>query len=271
MKKIYLFILMLLSVSVIAQDKVITGTISSETEGVLPGTSIAVKGTTFGTVSNAEGKFSLRVPAGKSVITVSSIGYAAMDINVENQSTLEVKLIPDNKILSEVVVTALGITREKKSLGYSQQEIKGETLTESRSSNVANSLSGRLAGVRISANGGAGSGSTIQIRGSSSVSGNNQPLIVVDGVPIQQSSEKQFGGGISEINPDNIKEISVLKGPNAAALYGSRAANGVILITTKDGANTKGFGVEYNSNFTTERPLVKPNFQNGHQQFWDQW
>jgi TonB-linked SusC/RagA family outer membrane protein len=247
-----------------AQEKVITGTISSESDGILPGTSVAVKGTNFGTVTNAEGKFTLKVPKGFSVITISSIGYATMDVNIENKSVVDLSLNTDNKILNEVVVTALGITREKKSLGYSQQEVKGEGLIESRSTNVANSLSGRISGVRISANGGPGSGSTIQIRGSSSVSGNNQPLVVVDGVPIQQQFDKQFGGGISEVSPDNIKEISVLKGPNAAALYGSRAANGVILITTKDGSNSKGLGIEFNSNFTAERPLVKPNFQNSY-------
>lgn len=264
MKKVYLIYLLLLSGMAFAQEKVITGTISSESDGILPGTSVAVKGTNFGTVTNSEGKFTLKVPNGFSVITISSIGYTTTDVNIENKSVVDLTLNADNKILNEVVVTALGITREKKSLGYSQQEVKGEGLVESRSTNIANSLSGRISGVRISANGGPGSGSTIQIRGSSSVSGNNQPLVVVDGVPIQQQFDKQFGGGISEVSPDNIKEISVLKGPNAAALYGSRAANGVILITTKDGSNSKGLGIEFNSNFTAERPLVKPNFQNSY-------
>lgn len=262
MKNFYLSILMLLSFSIIAQDKLITGVVSSASEGVLPGTSVTVKGTTNGTVTDANGKFSLKVPTSGGFLTVSSIGYAPLDVKLDNKTTYEISLVADNKLLNEVVVTALGISREKKSLGYSQQEVKGESLLEARSANVANALSGKIAGVRISANGGPGSGSTIQIRGSSSVSGNNQPLIVVDGVPIQQQFDKQFGGGISEVSPDNIKEISVLKGPNAAALYGSRAANGVILITTKDGAGTKGLGIEYNSNFTAERPLVKPNFQN---------
>ncbi|MES2794623.1 MAG: SusC/RagA family TonB-linked outer membrane protein [Bacteroidota bacterium] len=262
MKKIYIVYLLLMSGLAFGQEKVITGTVSSESEGALPGTSVAIKGTNFGTVTNAEGKFTLKVPSGYSTITISTIGYSTTDINIDSKSTFNISLLADNKLLNEVVVTALGITREKKSLGYSQQEVKGEGLIESRSTNVANSLSGRISGVRISANGGPGSGSTIQIRGSSSVSGNNQPLVVVDGVPIQQQFDKQFGGGISEVSPDNIKEISVLKGPNAAALYGSRAANGVILITTKDGSNSKGLGIEFNSNFTAERPLVKPNFQN---------
>ena len=168
--------------------------------------------------------------------------------------------------LRKVVVTAFGIEREKKALGYTVQEVKGSSLTESRSTNVANALSGKIAGVRIQSNGGPGSGSTIQIRGAGSISGNNQPLIVIDGVPMQQASatsaSNQYGGGMSEVNPDNIKEVSVLKGPNAAALYGSRAANGVILITTKTGQGTKGIGVEVNSNITFERPWIKPKFQN---------
>ncbi|CAH0996432.1 Vitamin B12 transporter BtuB [Emticicia aquatica] len=262
MKNFYLLICLLLSSAIMAQEKVITGVVNSESEGVLPGTTVTVKGTVFGTVTDANGKFSLKTPANATFLTISAIGYATTDIKIDNKSVFEITLLPDNKVLNEVVVTALGISREKKSLGYSQQELKGEGLVEARSNNVANALSGKVAGVRISSNGGPGSGSTIQIRGASSVSGNNQPLIVVDGVPIQQQFDKQFGGGISEVSPDNIKEISVLKGPNAAALYGSRAANGVILITTKDGGGTKGLGIEYNSNFTAERPLVKPNFQN---------
>jgi TonB-linked SusC/RagA family outer membrane protein len=253
---------MLLSTVIIAQDRVITGVVSSDKDGLLPGASILIKGTINGTVTDANGKFTLKVPSNSNVLTITSIGYSSTEVKVDNKTTFLISMIPNNLELNEVVVTALGITREKKSLGYSQQEIKGDNLVEARSNNVANGLSGKIAGVRISSSGGAGSGSTIQIRGASSVSGNNQPLIVVDGVPIQQQFDKQFGGGLSEITPDNIKEISVLKGPNAAALYGSRAANGVILVTTKDGAGTKGLGIEINSNFTAERPLVKPNFQN---------
>jgi TonB-linked SusC/RagA family outer membrane protein len=253
---------MLLSTVIIAQDRVITGVVSSDKDGLLPGASILIKGTVNGTVTDANGKFMLKVPSNSNVLTITSIGYSSTEVKIDNKTTFLISMIPNNLELNEVVVTALGITREKKSLGYSQQEIKGDNLVEARSNNVANGLSGKIAGVRISSSGGAGSGSTIQIRGASSVSGNNQPLIVVDGVPIQQQFDKQFGGGLSEISPDNIKEISVLKGPNAAALYGSRAANGVILVTTKDGAGTKGLGIEINSNFTAERPLVKPNFQN---------
>jgi TonB-linked SusC/RagA family outer membrane protein len=255
------FILLFAPVLLMAQEKKVTGIVSSVSDGILPGVSVLVKGTSQGTVTDAQGKFSVTLTNPDAVLVFSAIGFTPMEVAVKSKTTLDILMETDSKLLNEVVVTALGISREKKSLGFSQQEVKGESLTESRSTNVANALSGKVAGVRISANGGPGSGSTIQIRGSSSVSGNNQPLIVVDGVPLQQQADKQFGGGISEINPDNIKEISVLKGPNAAALYGSRAANGVILITTKNGAGTKGLGIEFNTNYTMERPLVKPDFQ----------
>lgn len=244
-----------------AQSRLLTGTVTSE-EGPMPGVNVVLKGTTVGTTTDAQGKFTLSVPGDDAVLTFSSIGFITDEIKVGNRSTLDYTLRSDVRSLSEVVVTAFGIAKEKKALGYGVQEIKGTALTEARATNVANALSGKVAGLRISSNGGPGSGSAIQIRGASSVSGNNQPLIVVDGVPIQQTSEKQFGGGLSEINPDNIKEISVLKGPNAAALYGSRAANGVIIVTTKNGSGTKGIGVEVNSNFQMERPFIEPRFQN---------
>ncbi len=228
----------------------------------MPGVNVLLKGTSIGTTTDSKGKFTISVPGDGTIVTFSSIGFSTEEINVGNRSVLDLALKADVRALSEVVVTAFGVKKEVKSLGYGVQEIKGSQLTEARATNVANALSGKIAGLRISSNGGPGSGSGIQIRGASSVSGNNQPLIVVDGVPIQQTSEKQFGGGLSEINPDNIKEISVLKGPNAAALYGSRAANGVIIVTTKNGSGTKGIGVEFNSNFMAERPWITPDFQN---------
>ncbi|MGV3557470.1 MAG: SusC/RagA family TonB-linked outer membrane protein [Larkinella arboricola] len=245
-----------------AQIRTLTGTIMAAEEGPLPGANVVVKGSTTGTTTDNEGKFSLKIPSDNTTLIISSIGFLTEEVPVGSRSTLELTLKSDVKSLAEVVVTAFGVEKEVKSLGYGVQEIKGQSLTEARSSNVVNALSGKVAGLRVSSNGGPGSGSTIQIRGASSVSGNNQPLIVIDGVPIQQSFDKTYGSGISEVNPDNIKEMSVLKGPNAAALYGSRAANGVILITTKNGAGTKGIGVEINSNVTFERPWIKPKFQN---------
>ena len=245
-----------------AQTRLLTGTVRSADENPLPGVNVVLKGTTLGATTDATGKFTLNIPDDAAVVTFSSIGFTTEEAVVGNRSILTITLQSDIRSLSEVVVTAFGVKKEVKSLGYGVQEIKGQQLTEARATNVANALSGKIAGLRISSNGGPGSGSAIQIRGSSSVSGSNQPLIVVDGVPIQQTSEKQFGGGLSEISPDNIGEITVLKGPNAAALYGSRAANGVILVTTKTGAGTKGIGVEVNSNTTFERPWITPQFQN---------
>jgi TonB-linked SusC/RagA family outer membrane protein len=245
-----------------AQSRLLTGTVTSAEEGPLPGVNVVLKGTTIGTTTDAKGKYSLSIPNNEAIVTFSSIGFTIVEEKIGSRSVLDVGMVSDVRALSEVVVTAFGVKKEVKSLGYGVQEIKGQQLTEARATNVVNGLSGKVAGLRVSSNGGPGSGSTIQIRGASSVSGNNQPLVVIDGVPIQQTFDKQFGSGLAEINPDNIQEMTVLKGPNAAALYGSRAANGVILVTTKTGAGTKGIGVEINTNTTFERPWVKPNFQN---------
>lgn len=245
-----------------AQVRQLSGKVTAAEDGLgLAGASIIYKGTNVGTNADADGNFSFSVP-GDGVLVISYVGFLIKEMPIGNQTKFDIKLDADTRQLAEVVVTAFGIEREKKALGYTVQEVKGSALTESRSTNVANALSGKIAGVRVQSNGGPGSGSTIQIRGSSSVSGNNQPLIVIDGVPMEQTANKTWGGGISEINPDNIKEMSVLKGPNAAALYGSRAANGVILITTKNGQGTKGLGVDINSNISFERPWIKPDFQN---------
>lgn len=248
--------------SVWAQSITVSGKIVATEDGQsLPGASVVLKGTTSGANADAEGNFKLTVSHAGTLV-FSFVGYSTREIEMGNRTFFEVSLEQDMRQLQEVVVTAFGIEREKKALGYTVQELKGSSLTESRSTNVANALSGKIAGVRIQSNGGPGSGSNIQIRGASSISGNNQPLFVIDGVPMQQSAEKTYGGGISEINPDDIADISVLKGPNAAALYGSRAANGVLLVTTKSGKGTKGLGISINSNMTFERPWIKPRFQN---------
>ncbi|MCY7350962.1 MAG: SusC/RagA family TonB-linked outer membrane protein [Cytophagaceae bacterium] len=247
-----------------AQDRLVSGRVLSGEDGAgLPGASVLLKGTNTGTSTDAEGRFRLSVPtSGKLLVTF--IGFVTQEVAPGNQTTLDITLKADANQLSEVVVTAFGIEKEKKALGYSQQSLSSKAIADVRPANVANALSGKIAGVRINSNSGPGGGSTIQIRGASSISSNNQPLIVIDGVPIEQNFNKQFGSGISEVNPENIKDISVLKGPNAAALYGSRAANGVILITTKNGSGTKGIGVEVSTNFTAERPFISPNSQNSY-------
>ncbi|WP_198675363.1 SusC/RagA family TonB-linked outer membrane protein [Pleomorphovibrio marinus] len=245
-----------------AQERTITGKVIDENKQPIPGATVLIKGTNRGSATNVDGEFTVAMEDGENVLEVSFIGYDKKEVKVDNRSNLTVSLASDEMALSEVVVTAFGMEREKKALGYSTQAVDGSQLSEARQPNIADNLSGRIAGVQITPNSMPGSGSHILIRGSSSVAGNNQPLIVVDGVPIEQTDDRRYGGGLSEINPDNIKEINVLKGATAAALYGSRAANGVIMVTTKDGSGTKGIGVEINSNMTFDRPLVKPNFQN---------
>ncbi|MBC8109582.1 MAG: SusC/RagA family TonB-linked outer membrane protein [Verrucomicrobia bacterium] len=266
MKKQLLFFMGLLCLSmgqVFAQERTIAGKITTKEDGSsLPGVNIIVKGTTTGTTTDADGNYSIKIPSDGRVLVFSFIGYTSQEITIGEQTKIDIALLTDSKQLSEVVVTALGIAREKKALGYTVQDVKGEQLVEARSQNVVNGLSGKIAGVRISPNSGPGSGSTIQVRGPATIGSNNQPLVVIDGVPIEQTSSKQFGGGISEVSADNIASISVLKGPASTALYGSRGQNGVILITTKNGEGTKGIGIEFNSNLTFESPLVKPQFQN---------
>ncbi|MHA6247520.1 SusC/RagA family TonB-linked outer membrane protein [Pontibacter sp. CAU 1760] len=246
-----------------AQSRMVSGTVTSQEDGSpLPGVSVVLKGTTKGTVTGIEGGYSLALPSESGALLFTFIGMLQQEIPIGNKAVINVVMAPDSRQLSEVVVTAFGIEREKKALGYTMQEVSGESLAEVKTSNVVNNLSGRVAGVQVSSNGGPGSSSNIVIRGMGSVSRNNQPLVVIDGVPIQQASNNRYGGGISEVNPDNIASMSILKGPNAAALYGSRAANGVILITTKNGSKTKGIGVEVSTSTTFERPLVEPDFQN---------
>lgn len=249
-----------------AQTKMISGTITSTDGTPLTGVSIAVQGTSTGTFTDDKGKYSLNVPGENATIVVSYIGYVTQTVAINNRPVIDVQLKSDINQLSGVVVTAFGIKREKRALGYAVQEVPGEDLTEARETNVASALAGRVAGVQVSRTaGGPGGSARVIIRGNNSLTGNNQPLYVVDGVPIDNTSATpgiDYGDGISNINPDDIASISVLKGGNAAALYGARAANGVILITTKTGRTRKGIGVSINSNLTLEKVSVVPTFQN---------
>jgi TonB-linked SusC/RagA family outer membrane protein len=223
-----------------------------------------------GTVTNAEGIYSLKVPQGVKSISYSFIGMETKTVNIEASGVIDVALESSTEALGEVVVTALGIERQTKALGYSVQEVAGTSLAEARETNVANSLKGKVAGVFVnSSSGGPGGSSFVLIRGSSSLKGDNQPLYVVDGVPINNDNLGQaalagrdYGDGIKDINPDDIESMSVLKGPSAAALYGSRGANGVILITTKKSSRKSGLRVSFNSNYTMEQINVIPTFQN---------
>jgi len=264
-------VLTLLSVATLSAQRVNGVVTDAESNEVLPGATIVVKNEGRGTATDSEGKFSLEASEGE-VLTVSLVGYAPKTVTVGTSLTLNLSLSPDNQ-LDEVIVTALGISREKKSLGYAAQEIKGEDLTKARETNIINSLSGKVAGVTIVGNpSGIGSSSRITIRGERSLNINrNQPLFVVDGVPISNElrgssgssyQEADYGNGAGFVNPDDVESITVLKGASAAALYGSRANNGVILITTKTGKNTKGIGVSVNSTVSFENVLRLPDYQN---------
>jgi TonB-linked SusC/RagA family outer membrane protein len=269
--KLTLFLLFV-SVSAFAQQQV-TGKVTSSADGSpIPGVSVLVKGSTAGTTTDADGKFTVSAPAGAETLVISFIGFATQEVSILNKSTIDVVLVEDATELSEVVVTALGIEREKKELGYSVQDVSGDRLTESRDVNVANALAGKVAGVQIKQNAtGVGGSTRITIRGNNTIGGSNQPLIVVDGIPMSNfaSSPDDYwgnsaidkGSGLGDISPDAIASISVLKGPAAAALYGSRGAHGVILVTTKSGKSSKG-GLTVNSNFTFENPMMTPKFQN---------
>ncbi|MFH6768076.1 SusC/RagA family TonB-linked outer membrane protein [Gaetbulibacter aquiaggeris] len=257
-----------------AQEKTISGTVSDNSGLPLPGVNIVVSGTTNGTQTDFDGKYTIKASVGN-VIVFSYVGQKTQSVTVGASNTMNVVLLEDAQALEEVVVTALGIKREEKALGYSVQSIKGEGLTEARESNISNAISGKIAGVQVTGTSGSvGASSRIVLRGNSSITGNNEPLYVVDGVPIDNRSygNAGSGGGVdlpngaADINPDDIETITVLKGPNAAALYGLRAGNGVIVITTKRGIADKKFSVAVNTNVTFSNPLILPDYQNSYGQ-----
>lgn len=257
-----------------AQQKMIRGkVIGAEDNAPLPGVSVVVKGTTNGTVTDAQGNYQISAPQSAQALIFSFVGYSAQEISIGNSSTIDAKLSVDTKQLSEVVVTAVGIQREKKALGYAVSTIKSSQLQQVSEPDPLRALSGKVAGVNIQGSGGAAGGATnITIRGNSSLSNNNQPLFVVDGVPFDNSSFNTDGGFSAgstftnrafDLDPNNIESMTVLKGAAAAALYGSRAANGAIIITTKNGKikSKKGLEVTYNTSYSTEKIASSPEFQ----------
>lgn len=261
---------------VFAQTVTITGKVTGTDDRLpRPGVTVLQKGTSNGTSTGMNGEYTISVPKG-ATLQFSFIGMLTKDIIVGNETVINVELEPSTVQMGEVVVTALGISREKKSLGFAVTEVSGQDISRVKDLNVVNSLSGRVSGVVVTQGTfGPGSSSRVIIRGNNSITGNNQPLYVVDGIPIDNSgygsassanageySKSDYGSGVSDINPDDIESISVLKGPNAAALYGARAANGVILITTKKGVAGKGLGVTYSTNIAFESPMLLPEFQN---------
>ncbi|MDR6785404.1 TonB-linked SusC/RagA family outer membrane protein [Pedobacter africanus] len=263
-----------------------TGVVKDALGVQLPGVSVRIENKTtrfsVGTSTNNQGMFSIGgIPAGNNyTITFTSIGYKpkimeGYTISLTDKISIAVVLEENAAALGEVVVTALGIKRNKRALGYSMAELKGNELTQGAEANVANTLSGKVSGVQVSrAASGSGGSSKVIIRGNNSLIGNSQPLYVVDGVPIDNQNigsasstgGTDYGDGISNINPDDIQTISVLKGPNAAALYGQRGSNGVILITTKAGAAGKGMNIQFNTDFSLGNALVSPDFQNEYAQ-----
>jgi TonB-linked SusC/RagA family outer membrane protein len=267
----------LFALPALAQDRTVTGKVTSSDDGsTLPGVSIQLKGTSRGTTSDSDGNFSLtNVPANARLV-FSFIGTATQEIVVGNQSTINVQLKSDASQLSEVVVTAQGIERDRRSLGYSTQDIRGDVLAQRSEPNVLNALQGKLAGVNItSASGAPGASTNINIRGVTSFNGSNQPLIVVDGIifsnDLNQTENTLFGSQpanrLSDINPESIESINVLKGPAAAVLYGSRASAGAIVITTKTGRNMKGkTEVTVNSSFNIQNVYGLAELQNDYGQ-----
>ncbi|MFA6870871.1 MAG: SusC/RagA family TonB-linked outer membrane protein [Bacteroidaceae bacterium] len=236
----------------------VSGTVVDETGEALIGVNVSVEGTSQGTITDFDGKFVLDVPA-KSKVLFSYIGYRQVAVMPKGSTPLEVTMEEDTQAIDEVVVTALGIKREKKMLGYSIQDLKGDKMNKTGDPSVTSMLQGKVAGLQMNtASTGLGGSTKITLRGNSSLTDNNQPLWVIDGVPFNDNNNSSAstwggvdrGGASADINPDDIESISVLKGPNAAALYGSRAGNGVILVTTKRGAKSDGFGVTYSGSCT---------------------
>lgn len=248
------------------------GRVKDQNGTPLVNASVTVKGRSTGATTDKNGNFEISVPDHNPIIVVTYTGYEDQEVAVGNRIEIDVVLKPRVGSLNEVVVTALGIARERRGLVAAVTEVKGSEFTEARENNVANALTGKIAGVNVSGmSTGPGGSSRIVIRGNGSLNGNNQPLYVINGMPMNNTHREgttgengtffDRGDGIANINPDDIETISVLKGGAAAALYGSQAANGVILITTKSGRVREGIGIELNSNFTVGNPLVYPDYQ----------
>lgn len=259
-----------------AQGINVTGTVTDEAGMPLPGVAVQHKGTSSGTTSDFDGKYNIDVSSNTTLV-FTYMGYKEQEVEVAGRSTIDIAMEPDAQSLDEVVVTALGISRNKQTLGYAVQDLKGEEITLTPETNIVNSLSGKIAGVQVTSGGSTvGASSRIVIRGNSSFS-DNQPLFVVDGTPIDNSTTNLGGNGgvdwgntASDIDPNSIESVTVLKGANASALYGSRAANGVIIITTKKGGkNGTGLGVDYISSVVFDKPGYFPKQQNEYGGGWD--
>ena len=268
-----LLFFVLTSLTAVAQ-KTVSGTVLDPDGKGMPGVNVIVKGTSTGTTTDTDGRYTIAMSDGAGTLVYSFIGYASQEVEVGTRSTVDVSLVEDVSQLSEVVVTALGVERSTRALQSSVTTVSGDNFTQARENSLGNALAGRVAGVNVSkiSSGPAGS-SRVVIRGAKTLGSNlNQPLYVVDGVPMTNNNYGQSGvwggadqgDGMSSINPDDIETMTVLKGAASAALYGSRAANGVILITTKKGTNRKGLGIEFNSNYVFEKVNNLTDLQQSH-------
>jgi TonB-linked SusC/RagA family outer membrane protein len=269
-----LVLLVLLAASPLgAQERNITGrVVSAETQVPLASVQVIVKGTSVGALTDAAGNYRLTVPAGAEILSFRSIGFRPAEAAISG-TVVNIALSPDAVVIEGLVVTALGITREARSLGVAVQNVAGAELIQARETNIVNALSGRVSGVQITNAGPLGGSARIVIRGAGSLAGNNQPLFVIDGLPVDNSSDRvtpngarDYGNTISDLNPEDIESITVLKGPNAAALYGSRAANGAVIVTTKTGRAARGLGITASTAVTFESPLRLPTYQNDYGQ-----
>ncbi len=267
-------LLLLVAGAVFAQDRTITGKVTDAADGSsIPGVNVTVKGTTRGTATDANGSYTLAVPTGAQTLVFSFIGYTTLERPIGDQSVISVNLESDTRQLNEVVVTAQGIERTKNELSYAAQKVEGEAISRTRDANFVNSLSGKVAGVQITRPNTMGGSTNVVIRGNKSLTGNNQALFVIDGIPIDNSNTNSadqrtgrggydYGNAAADINSDDIESLTVLKGAAATALYGSRASNGVILINTKKGTR-KGLGLSVNSgvNFGIVDKSTLPTYQ----------
>jgi TonB-linked SusC/RagA family outer membrane protein len=279
MKLVVLALTLLLPFFALAQQRAVHGKVTDTAEkSALPGTTVTVKGSTIGTVTDAQGTYQINVPEKNATLVFSSVGFQSKEIVVGAQQVIDVVLVADTKQLSEVVVTAAGIKRDKNALGYSVSTLDANQLAQKSEPDALRALSGKVAGVNIQGSGGAAGGATnITIRGNSSLGNNNQPLFVVDGVPFDNSSFSSSDGSVGgstitnrafDLDPNNILTMTVLKGAAAAALYGSRAANGAIIVTTKAGKrqNKKGLEITYNTGYSTETVAGLPDYQTSYGQ-----
>ena len=267
-KRLFLMLVLFFSAAVVtAQQRQITGTVKDNAGTPLANASVLVKGTTAGTSTNASGYFTISTNGPGAVLEISSVGFETKEVAVGENSVLNVVLEGGTGTMQEVVVTALGISKEKRQLGFSITEVKGEDLAQTNEVNPVDALQGRVAGVQIDqGSGGLFGNSKILIRGNSTLGNNNQPIFVIDGVimdnDVFNGTGRDFGNDLKDLNMDNFESVSILKGSAAAALYGTRAINGVVLITTKKGSARKGIGVTVNEAYSISDPYSGPQFQN---------